>query len=353
MQNAFNSFAAEIIPLIDGIIKDFYDRKIKNADRPFMKEIYADIASYCLRKGKRLRPILLLASYEGYKKGKKARNEMALPAAALEMMHSFLLIQDDIIDKSDTRRGEKAMHIITGRYAPLTYNKNIGADVAVIAADVLFSNALELTAAADICNRARRRFLSVFAETYEMTAWGQILDILNSKAKAISPEENIPLDISLMKTAYYTVCYPLLMGNVLATTGPISEKKAIEKFAIPLGLAFQIRDDILGVFGSEEETGKPSDSDINEGKYTLLIRNTIERLQGKKRDDFTQKFLSLKKSKTDAAGIRSAIVSSGGLDFTKEKQASLIDEALAAIGGLAMSQSSRKILEGLAVLLRL
>ncbi|MCL1911568.1 MAG: polyprenyl synthetase family protein [Leptospirales bacterium] len=350
--DAFDSFSAETIPVIDGIIKAFYESKIKNANRLFMKEIYADISSYCLRKGKRIRPILLLASYNGYKKSAKTRDEMNKAAASLEMMHSFLLIQDDIIDQSATRRGGKAMHIMTAdRYNARTRNKNIGADIAVIAADVLFSNALELAAAADICNRARRRFLSVFADTYEMTAWGQILDILNSKPVSLSVKENIPLDISLMKTAYYTVYYPVLMGNILATTGTPSEKEAIEKFAIPLGLAFQIRDDIIGVFGDEKETGKPADSDINERKFTLLIHNTIERLPKKEQDEFTRRFLSTKAS--DAAYLKKTITSSGALEFAKSKQVSLIDESLSALGKLSISRASRSIFGGFAEKLRL
>ena len=317
-----------------------------------MKEIYADISSYCLRKGKRIRPILLLVSYDGYRKSAKTRSEINKTAASLEMMHSFLLIQDDIIDQSATRRGGKAMHIMAAeRYNTETRNKNIGPDIASITADILFSNALELAADADICNRARRRFLSVFADTYEMTAWGQILDILNSKPVSFTIKEDIPLDISLMKTAYYTVYYPILMGNILAVMGKPSEKEAIEKFAIPLGLAFQIRDDITGVFGDEKETGKPADSDINERKFTLLIYNTIERLPKKEQDEFTRRFLSDKKS--DTAYFKKSIVSSGALEFTKNKQASLIDESLSALEKLSISKSSQSILGGFAERLRL
>ena len=354
MTDAFNSFTSVTAPAIDKIIKQYYSRKIKNASQHFMKEIYEDIASYCTRKGKRLRPVLALLAYEGYKKGKKNSAEMAKLAAALEMMHSFLLIQDDIVDKSTMRRGEKAMHVITGeRYASITNNDTIGADTAVIAADVLFSNALELVASAEICNRARRRFLAIFADTYEMTAWGQILDILNSKTKTLSVSQNVPLNVSLMKTAYYTIYYPLLMGHVLAGPERSGEREAISSFALPLGLAFQIRDDVLGVFGNEEETGKSTDSDILEGKFTLLIENTIEKLPKKERDDFIARFLSLKKKKSDVEIIRSAIVSSGALDTIRQKQTAFVDESLSHLDSLALSQTARNQLIGLASAIRL
>lgn len=354
MDNAFDSFTNSTVPIIDKIIKDFYNRKIENSSQLFMKEIYGDIVSYCTRKGKRIRPILLLISYEGYKKGKKNRGEIAKLAAALEMMHSFLLIQDDIIDKSDVRRGEKAMHIITGeRYASLTYNRNVGADTAVIAADVLFSNAIEFIASAEICNRARRRFLAIFADTYEMTAWGQILDILHSQTKKLSVSENVPLNVSLMKTAYYTIFYPMLMGYVLAMPEAEGARQKIGNFALPLGLAFQTRDDVLGVFGNEDETGKSSDSDIMEAKFTSLIQNTIEQLPKKEQNDFIERFLSLKKKKADVAAIRNTIVSSGALELVKQKQAKLVDESLSYLDDLGLSSSARGMLADLASFLRL
>ena len=178
--NPYEEFAAIVVPQVDGLIRDFYAEKIKSATADFIKNTYKDLAEYCGRGGKRIRPVLLLAAYNGYASGKKNTSEMLFPAAAVEMMHSFLLIQDDIIDKSATRRGGKAMHITSAE----RYGASFGADVASIIADVLFANALSLAARADICNRARRRFLSAFAASYEKTAFGQIMDIVHSRPQS-------------------------------------------------------------------------------------------------------------------------------------------------------------------------
>lgn len=343
MANQYEKFSGRLISAIDGIINDFYRKKIANAPQSFIKEIYADIAEYCTRKGKRIRPVLLMAAYSGYKSGKKNENEMLLPAAAIEIMHSFLLIQDDIIDKALTRRGGDAMHVAAEkRYG--RKKDGIGIDIASIAADVIFANALELTASADICNRARKRFLSVFAATYEKTAFGQILDILSSRPDKLNVSEDIPMQISAMKTAYYTIYYPMLMGCVLAMPENPEEKKRIEAFAIPLGLAFQIRDDILGVFGSEEETGKSTDSDIREGKLTLLVQSAFELLPPKKRREFSSRFLSAEKTEEDIRIIKAYISESGGLAAAKEKQAALLNEAKSALYNLSVSKSCKDIL---------
>jgi geranylgeranyl diphosphate synthase type I len=246
--------------------------------------------------------MLLLLCYDGDRKGKEAMKELVKLAASLEMMHSFMLIQDDIIDRSETRRGERALHIITSeRYCGRTYNANVGVDVAMIMADVLFSNALELVSNADICNRARNRFLSIFAGTYEMTAWGQILDRLNTCTRNIMVQENIPMQISTLKTAYYTMFYPLLMGHVLAGPGDEREKEAIRNFALPLGLAFQLRDDILGVFGDEAATANRPIR-IMEGNYSADPEHPGA-TKGKEQMDFITRFTALKRE-ADIKAIR-------------------------------------------------
>lgn len=350
----FDSFVQETVPETDRLISDFYDRKLKDADGTFMKPLFEDIREYCLRPGKRIRPVLVMAGYNGYRKGRKNPESVLPLAAAVEMMHSFLLIQDDIADRADTRRGGPAMHITCGRrYSGNSFNKTIGQDVAVIVADVLFSNALELVSSAPLCSKVKNRFMSIFASTYEKTAMGQILDIIHSGCRDLSHTENIPLQVCTMKTAYYTVYYPLLMGYAAACPGTPEETQRIEKFALPLGLAFQMRDDVLGVFGEEKETGKPSDSDIKEGKYTILIRETMNLLPGKDRKLFTEKFLSVNKSKADVDYIRKAILESGGLESTEKKQNEYIDSSLRSLKALSLSKTFAGVLEDLAGKLRL
>lgn len=345
--NSFDTFTAEFAPAIDSLIKDFYKEKIREAEYDFMGHMYGDILEYLGRDGKRIRPLLLLSSYLGYARGKKKTFEMMNLAASLELMHAMLLVQDDIIDRSETRRKGPALHVAAEKYRSFTGLATVGHDVALVLGDVLFANALEMVSRADICNRARNRFLKVFSSTYEVTAWGQVMDILYSMPKKFIVRDNVPLSISTLKTAYYTLCYPLLMGHTLAGPEKNDEMEIIKKFAIPLGLAFQIRDDLLGSFGVESETGKTAESDIREGKLTLLVQAVMENLKQKEGRAFMDLLMKDKKRAGDINEIRSVMAVSGALEKTENVLHEYVAESRHHLGALSVTGKIKDVLEGL------
>jgi len=346
-RDIFRYFSHEHIPLIDKFIADYFNAKAADAALPFMKEMYADIKEYCLRDGKRIRPLLLINAYDGYKKGFLKTAEIVKLGAAVEIMHSFLLVQDDIIDRAEMRRGGEALHILLGkRYSSVTTNPFIGTDIASVLADVMFSAAVDIICGAKLRDRIKVSYLEVFSRTYEKTAWGQILDSLNTMPKTIDSSSNAPMMISLMKTAWYTMVYPITMGYVLSGGAGRNELKAIEEFGVPLGVAFQIRDDILGIFGIESDTGKPNDSDIHEGKFTLLVHNTMQKLDENELVKFKSVFLSNLKSEADVDYIRGAIKSSGALDETINSHRNLIEEAEEKLDELRIKSYNREFLRG-------
>ncbi len=344
----FNEISRALISEIDKFIYDFFNDKIKNSELSFSRELYQLISDYCLRKGKRVRPVILTVSYVGYKKTDKNLDEIIKIAAAIEMMHSFLLVQDDIIDKSELRRGEKTLHLLCGeRFTGRTKNPGIGSDIALILTDVLFSCAIEIISKAKIKQKVKDKFLLQFASTYEHTAWGQILDSLNSLPVKIDADSSHPAEISVLKTAYYTVYGPMLMGYRLSGKDNPGTEKMIKAFSVPLGLAFQIRDDILGIFGRKEETGKPSDSDIREAKYTLLVQYTIKNLPERERAGFIKIFTKTKKSQKDLSYIRNMIRKSGALEKSHEKIKNLTDAARKNLQSLNIRKKEMIILSGL------
>ena len=346
--NPFIKFSQRYISEIDNFIKNFFYKKKKSAEFEFITELYNDLLEYCLREGKRIRPLILLISYLGYTKSKKGLGEIIKIASAIELMHSFLLVQDDIIDKSPLRRGGKALHIVSyDRYWDKTTNKNIGNDIALILGDVLFSNAIEIIGSSKISPKIKSDFLVLFAETYELTAWGQILDSLNSLPKRLDLNEEIPIRISLLKTAYYTIYKPMLMGLILSGKDEKQERDRIYNFSIPLGLAFQIRDDILGIFGNREKTGKSSESDIVEGKNTILIQKTMQKLGKKELKQFISILKKEKKSKTEIAFIKRKIKQSGALEISTEKIKELADNARNGLDDLNVRNEYKIILSGL------
>jgi geranylgeranyl diphosphate synthase, type I len=343
----FSTFGAEYIPRIDEFLKDFFNGKMAGAELPEIREMYSFLAEYCSREGKRVRPLVMLISFFGYGGGRDSEDIIRI-AAVLEMMHSFLLIQDDIIDRSELRRGNKALHVLCGeRYGRDSHNPGIGGHLALILADVLFSGAIGIIARSGISPAAKDRFMKIFADTYEITSWGQILDILNSGSRKIASPGDTALRIATMKTAYYTVFYPMLMGHALAGRDSNVEQELIGEFSLPLGLAFQIRDDILGTFGNEETTGKPSDLDIAEGKITLLVDGAIERLDGREREKFIALFTRKNKEKKDIAKIRTIIDESGSLEAARRRHRELVDQSRKGLARLNIENDCRLLLDGL------
>ncbi len=346
-ENPFVQFSRRHIPSIDRQMKTFFDRKARAAPYPFIREMFADLQEYCLREGKRVRPLLLLLACEAYGEPGTSLKPFLPAAAAVEMMHSFLLIQDDIIDRSDLRRGQKTLHILSReRYGRLTKNPHAGDDIALILADVLFAGALEMVGGAALDAGRKNEFLKIFASTYEMTAWGQILDILHSLPAEVDLPE-IPEMIGTLKTAHYTIYYPLLMGLVLSGNYSRKEERRIRDFALPLGLSFQIRDDMLGVFGSEKEIGKPASSDLQEGKMTFLVQDTLTVLNARERREFLARFSREKKSREDLEFLRGIILTSGARDKSRERQERLLALGRKNLQKLSLREKQKALFEGL------
>jgi len=341
--NTFNDFSAANILLIDEYISSFYDVKINSSEFEFMSQHYEIIKEYCCRKGKRIRPLLFLLSALGYGLKHENQKEFIKIAAALEIMHSFLLVQDDIIDNSTTRRGLNAFHVELAEKLNLKSQSKKAESITFVLADIMFSNALEMIASSNICNKAKERYLKIFSATYEKTAWGQVLDILNSKSISDNSSE-IAKNISEMKTAYYTIYYPMLMGYSIINEPNLQEETALKNFCIPLGIAFQLRDDLLGVFGNEFNTGKSSDSDLEEGKLTLLIKNCLELLSLDKRNEFKNLFVLSNKSKSDIEKLKKIIVESGAYTLTLNQFKEDINIAKTNLGMLSMSEQYKSIL---------
>ncbi len=350
--NKFYDFSKKYIPVIDNYVKNFFDAKSRELKNKQLAEILQTAKEYCLRPGKRIRPVLLINSYLGFFKTTQI-NEIIKISASIEIMHSFLLIHDDIMDKALMRRGETSFHIIMNNlYKKKTLNENIGADIGIVVGDILFTLALKIIAESKIDINIKNIFLKYFSKCYEITSWGQILDSLSSQIKEFDLKKSIPQDIAAMKTAYYTIFYPLVMGYILTGGKNNNVIEKIKKFALPLGIAFQIRDDILGMFGAGQITGKSTVSDIMEGKFTFLISKTIELASAHKRDIFKKLFLKKRKTLTDIENIKKIIKNSGALDSSIKKMNFLFDKALKNLNEIKMKKSNKDILKDMIDVLR-
>lgn len=220
--------------------------------------------------GKRLRPTF---AYWGWRSaGGEAGGPILKAASALEFLQACALIHDDVMDGSDTRRGKPAAHrrlaSMHRSHGYLGSPEDFGTGSAILLGDLCLSWSDELLMASDLPVESLRAVKPIFDEMRTELMAGQYLDLLEQARGAFSLEES--LRVARYKSAKYTVERPLHIGAA-AAGADAGHLQQLTDFGIPLGEAFQLRDDLLGVFGDPAETGKPAGDDLREGKRTALV----------------------------------------------------------------------------------
>jgi geranylgeranyl diphosphate synthase type I len=282
--------------------------------------------------GKRLRPAFC---YWGYRAGGGNHGvEIVRAAASLELLHTFALVHDDIMDGADERRGQPTVHALHGLDVALLVG-----DLALVLADDLFINCGfppgRVMAGFDAYSRMRREVIA-----------GQFLDVMVTRREVVTEAE--ARRIAVLKSGRYTVQEPLLIGAALAGAAPETQAD-LASFGDPLGEAFQLRDDLLGTFGERSSVGKPVDSDIREGKRNVLYAKALAALQGEDR----RFFLSCwgggdSLAAQDVERLRKLVESSGARDSTEALLSELAGRAEGALGRCRLTPEGRHALEALA-----
>lgn len=269
--------------------------------------------------GKRLRPVL--AAW-GYRAGGRELDEpMVRAAAALELLQTFALIQDDVIDRSLTRRGRPATHVVLAAAAEIEPER-FGPSAAILLADLALIWADQLLCSSGFPPERLARGLDVYNSLRTEVTLGQYLDILAAHSRCVTEDE--ALTVNRYKTASYTVQRPIQLGLALAGA-PEEVLEAASAYAIPAGIAFQLRDDVLGAFGDPQVTGKPSGEDLRERKPTWLRSRTLRHNPAAG-------------EVTDVGRLRDLMVESGALAEAEAKIGSLVEEALAAARRLPVAE---------------
>jgi len=265
--------------------------------------------------GKRLRPLLAIWGYRA--SGAEVDEPMVRAAAALELLHTFALIQDDVMDRSRTRRGRPASHVNLASVAEVAQER-FGAGAAILLGDLALIWADQLLADSGFPADRLARGLAVYHHLRTEVTLGQYLDVLAAHSRQVTEQQ--ALTVNRYKTAGYTVERPIQLGLALGGA-PDALLEAASAYAIPAGIAFQLRDDVLGAFGDPEVTGKPSGEDLRERKPTWLWARTI-------------RLCPEAAQVGDVGRLRELIFSSGALGEAEEKIRVLTDEALQAAARL-------------------
>ena len=300
-----------------------------------------------LSGGKRLRPAFCWWGYRGA--GGADTEEALRAAAALEFLQACALIHDDVMDGSDTRRGMPSAH---HRFAMLHRGSEwlgspeaFGVGAAILLGDLCLSWADELLLTSGVpaehLNAAKR----VYDEMRTELMAGQYLDLLEQARGGGSVER--AMRVVRFKSAKYTIERPLHMGAALAGADA-DVLAAYSGYGLPLGEAFQLRDDVLGVFGDPGETGKPAGDDLREGKRTVLIATAMARATPAQAAQIRRHLGDPGLDATGVALLREVIADTGALNHAEQLITSLTDQALAALESVDLQPPAPEVLAGLA-----
>jgi geranylgeranyl diphosphate synthase type I len=269
-QNPFFALLPTVQTEIEMRLRGFLETRLDVARRhgPEVLEMVSAVRDLCLRGGKRFRPALLVAGYRAA--SEKAELEPALDAGvALELLQAYLLIHDDWMDGDLVRRGGPAVH---AQLAKRFRSVHKGHASGILAGDYASAVALEALSQVEMKGSAALAAMACFAEMQLDAIAGQQLDLIGG-------EYDVELAYQL-KTGSYTVRGPLRLGAILAAAAPRT-LRALDRFALPIGVAFQLRDDLLSAFGEPKRTGKPLGNDLRAGKRTALLVAGLKRARGK------------------------------------------------------------------------
>ena len=306
-----------------------------------------------LQGGKRLRAAFL---YWGYRAGGGPDTEAVIRAAtAMEFFQAAALLHDDVMDDSDTRRGMPATHRrLADEHAAAGWAGSgdrfgiagaiLGGDLCLIWSDELFATSglpvAELTRARPIFDRMRTQLMG-----------GQFLDVLESARgwDELTTEQRVARARTVIryKSAKYTIEHPLLIGAAAADVSP-SDLDALSTYGLDLGEAFQLRDDLLGVFGDPAHTGKPAGDDLREGKRTVLVALTVDQASPSTLALFDALLGAPDLDETGVDELRATITASGAPDRVEQMILDLSASARTALHATTgLTDEGRKALNAL------
>ena len=326
---------ARVSSLLDGELERW------TAVDPDLAEPVAALRDLVLAGGKRLRPAFCHWAYVGA--GGAPDDQAVVDAgAALELLHTFALVHDDIMDGSATRRGTDTIHVqFEAGHAVDGWRgeaRRFGEGVAILVGDLSFVYADRLLAAAPPAAH------EVFTELRVEVNIGQYLDLVGTARGQV--DADTARRISRFKSGKYTVERPLHLGAALA--GRLDElARPLSAYGLPLGEAFQLRDDLLGVFGDDAVTGKPVGEDLREGKPTLLYAIAAERATQADAAALAR-YGAPDLDEDGVAALQDVLVSTGAADAVELAIDRLVGEAVDGLEAAPVTDDARAALVELA-----
>lgn len=325
------------VSTVNHLLKEFFEDSIRRAaefDSSY-ERLWHSLYDLITSGGKRFRPAMTLMAYRAF--GGQNIGHVIPIAAAGELLHFSLLIHDDVIDRDYVRYG---VPNIAGRYqqtyashAPSPDNlTHYAHSAAILGGDLMLSGAYQLVASSGLPDTDRAEALRLLSDSVFQVAGGELLD---TELSFMPYRVGDALKVADYKTASYSFVLPLLTGATLAGASA-SQKETLRSYAYNLGIAFQLADDLLGVFGDAEQTGKSTVGDIIEGKRTYMVEQAFAAFSSKERETFMSAFGNASATTKEIEISRSLLESSGARTATEQKVSAYAEKARQALDELRL-----------------
>jgi geranylgeranyl diphosphate synthase, type I len=334
----FKSLLKETAEQINIQLEDYLEKEVAEAGQVSQKlSPLVELFASQTKGGKRLRGFLTKLGFDLY--ADSFNPDILKISLACEIFQTAILSHDDIIDKSFLRRGVPTLYQQLG-------GDHYGVSQAICLGDTGFFIALRLISQTNFPDSLKLKALQSFIDTMLKTAAGQMLDVeLSFNLKDATELES--LQISHFKTAHYTIIGPLQLGAILAGASD-QQLSQIEEFGKTLGIAYQIQDDILGIYGDAQTLGKSVTSDIEEGKPTLLYLEALKRVDLGQKQLLESIYGKKNITEEEASQIREIFTHLGSLDFAQAKAVEYTSKAKQVIPEITQDRQKRQLLEELA-----
>jgi geranylgeranyl diphosphate synthase type I len=344
-RRTLSQYAADVDAALVRVFEDLLSEA--GCVHPGALEMAEAVRNFTCGPGKRLRPVLMRVAYQGL--GGADDEAIVRTSCAVELMQSFLLIHDDIMDRSELRRGQPAVHRrYQARYTKYVRDaQHFGSAMAILAGDLANQLAMLLLGEAPFPPDRVSRAVACCSRIAVDVCYGQVLDmLLPQRPLSVVKREDI-WKVMEYKTARYTVEGPLHLGAIFAG----AQKGILEQFSaygVPLGVAFQLQDDILGVFGEETETGKPTASDLTDGKRTLLAVEAWEQGNAEQRTGLASVLGNPTASEEEIKSARRVLEETGARSYVLRIARESAARAKRALASIPLAARERRFLTELA-----
>jgi geranylgeranyl diphosphate synthase type I len=317
----------ELSPMIEEALRRFLRKEGERAEKfsGLLREYYGSLEEFLLRGGKRLRPIALVVAYEGV--GGQDVEAAVEASICVELLHNSSLVHDDIIDRDELRRGGPTMHVKYRDWLRKLRGErdaeHFGLSMGILAGDSLFNLGFKSLAEARFREEVKLKALKLYVEAYEQLVEGVIIDTCLPLALEVGEDDYLAM-VDLKTGSLFEKS--LTIGSTLAEARP-SQLRALSRYGILAARGFQIQDDIIGLFGREEEVGKPVGSDVREGKMTLLMVKALQLASLSERERLRSLLGKRDLTVGELAEVRRIVEGSGALEHARGLAASFIEGA--------------------------